>query len=52
MGISNKTIECEDPKLVLTSYIIDDYCNRRIPDVAWNETPKSLLSCSIPVNLL
>lgn len=32
-----------------TRYIIDNYCNRRISDVAWNEAPKSLLPCSVPV---
>jgi hypothetical protein len=34
----------------LTGYIINDNCNRWVPDVAWNKTPKSLLSCSIPDN--
>ena len=32
----------------LTGYIINNHRNGRVPDVAWNKAPKSLLSCSIP----
>lgn len=32
-----------------TCNIVDNDCNRGIPDIAWNETPKPFLSSSIPV---
>jgi len=41
----------EQKKLILTGNVIYNNRNRRISYIAWNETSKSFLPCSIPVEL-